>query len=212
MDLHKFNYISKKLESDQKLIAVSKGQDLEKIKKLYDIGQRDFGENFLQELKEKRNVLPSDIRWHFLGNIQSNKIKDIVLCSDLIHSIGRFKILDKISKLGSIKNTQILLQLKLGEEETKSGFSEAEIYKIVASNESTNITIKGLMVIAEGGVEKEKLQLQFSQAKNVFEKIKSMNKDIEFLSMGMSNDYELAISHGSNMIRIGTSIFGARTK
>jgi len=212
MDLHKFNYISKKLESDQKLIAVSKGQDLEKIKKLYDIGQRDFGENFLQELKEKRNVLPSDIRWHFLGNIQSNKIKDIVLCSDLIHSIGRFKILDKISKLGSIKNTQILLQLKLGEEETKSGFSEAEIYKIVASNESTNITIKGLMVIAEGGVEEEKLQLQFSQAKNVFEKIKSMNKDIEFLSMGMSNDYELAISHGSNMIRIGTSIFGARTK
>jgi len=212
MDLHKFNYISNKLESHQKLIAVSKGQDLEKIKKLYDIGQRDFGENFLQELKEKKAVLPSDIRWHFLGNIQSNKINDIVLYSDLIHSIGRFKILDKISKIGSKKNIQILLQLKLGEEETKSGFSEAEIYEIVASNESTNITIKGLMVIAEGGVEEEKLQLQFSQAKNVFEKIKSMNKDIEFLSMGMSNDYELAISHGSNMIRIGTSIFGARTR
>ncbi len=212
MDLHKFNYISNKLESHQKLIAVSKGQDLEKIKKLYDIGQRDFGENFLQELKEKKDVLPSDIRWHFLGNIQSNKINDIVLYSDLIHSIGRFKILDKISKIGSKKNIQILLQLKLGEEETKSGFSEAEIYEIVASNESTNITIKGLMVIAEGGVEEEKLQLQFSQAKNVFEKIKSMNKDIEFLSMGMSNDYELAISHGSNMIRIGTSIFGARTR
>ena len=212
MDLHKFNYISNKLESHQKLIAVSKGQELEKIKKLYDIGQRDFGENFLQELKEKKAVLPSDIRWHFLGNIQSNKINDIVLYSDLIHSIGRFKILDKISKIGSKKNIQILLQLKLGEEETKSGFSEAEIYEIVASNESTNITIKGLMVIAEGGVEEEKLQLQFSQAKNVFEKIKSMNKDIEFLSMGMSNDYELAISHGSNMIRIGTSIFGARTR
>ena len=210
MDLHKFNYISQKLESHQKLIAVSKGQNFQKIKKLYDLGQRDFGENFLQELKEKKAVLPSDIRWHFLGNIQSNKIKDIVLCSDLIHSIGRFKILDKISKPGSKKNIQILLQLKLGEEKTKSGFCEAEIYEIVASNKSTNITIKGLMVIAEGGVEEEKLKLQFSQAKNVFEKIKSMNKDIEFLSMGMSNDYELAISHGSNMIRIGTSIFGAR--
>ena len=210
MELHKFNYISQKLESNQKLIAVSKGQDLKKIKKLYDLGQRDFGENFLQELKEKKAVLPSDIRWHFLGNIQSNKIKDIVLHSDLIHSIGRFKILDKISKLRSKKNIQILLQLKLGEEETKSGFGEAEIYEIVASNELTNITIKGLMVIAEGGAEEEKLKLQFSQAKNVFEKIKSMNKNIEFLSMGMSNDYELAISHGSNMIRIGTSIFGAR--
>ena len=210
MDLHKFNYISQQLESHQKLIAVSKGQNLEKIKKLYDLGQRDFGENFLQELKEKKAVLPGDIRWHFLGNIQSNKIKDIVLCSDLIHSIGRFKILDKISKPGSKKNIQILLQLKLGEEKTKSGFCETEIYEIVASNKSTNITIKGLMVIAEGGVEEEKLKLQFSQAKNVFEKIKSMNKDVEFLSMGMSNDYELALSQGSNMIRIGTSIFGAR--
>ena len=210
MDLHKFNYISKKLESHQKLIAVSKGQDLQKIKKLYDLGQRDFGENFLQELKEKKAVLPSDIRWHFLGNIQSNKIKDIVLYSDLIHSIGRFKILDKISKLRSKKNIEIFLQLKLGDEETKSGFDEAEIYEIVASNELTNITIKGLMVIAEGRAEESKLKVQFSQAKNVFEKIKSMNKNIEFLSMGMSNDYELAISHGSNMIRIGTAIFGAR--
>ena len=98
----------------------------------------------------------------------------------------------------------------MGEEKTKSGFNEAEIYEIVTRNESTNITIKGLMVIAESGIEIEKLKLQFSQAKNVFEKIKSMNKDVEFLSMGMSADYELALSHGSNMIRIGTTIFGAR--
>ena len=130
--------------------------------------------------------------------------------SDLIHSIGRSKIFNKLSELKTNKNIKILLQLKLGEEETKSGFNEAEIYEIVARNESTNITIKGLMVIAESGIEIEKLKLQFSQAKNVFEKIKSMNKDVEFLSMGMSNDYELALSQGSNMIRIGTSIFGAR--
>ena len=155
-------------------------------------------------------MLPSDIRWHFLGNIQSNKVKDIVMYSDLIHSISRSKIFDKLSELKTSKNIKILLQLKLGEEETKSGFNEAEIYEIVARNESTNITIKGLMVIAEGGIEIEKLKLQFSQAKNVFEKIKSMNKDVEFLSMGMSADYELALSQGSNMIRIGTSIFGAR--
>ena len=210
MNLHKFNSISENLKSHQRLIAVSKGQDLEKIIRLYDKGQRDFGENFLQELKEKKDLLPGDIRWHFLGNIQSNKIKDIVMCSDLIHSIGRNKILDKILKLESNKKINILLQLKLGEEETKSGFNENEIYKILVSNESTNIIIKGLMVIAEGGIQKEKLKLQFSQAKNVFEKMKTMNKDIEYLSMGMSNDYALALACGSNMIRIGTSIFGAR--
>jgi len=210
MNLHKFNSISENLKSHQRLIAVSKGQDLEKIKQLYNIGQRDFGENFLQELKEKKDLLPDDIRWHFLGNIQSNKIKDIVMCSDLIHSIGRNKILDKILKLESNKNIKILLQLKLGEEKTKSGFNEQEIYQIVSRNKSTNIIIKGLMVIAEGGIKKEKLKLQFSQAKNVFEKMKSMNKDVEYLSMGMSNDYKLALSCGSNMIRIGTSIFGAR--
>jgi len=210
MNLHKFNSISGNLKSHQRLIAVSKGHDLEKIIRLYDKGQRDFGENFLQELKEKKDLLPCDIRWHFLGNIQSNKIKDIVSCSDLIHSIGRNKILDKILKLESNKKINILLQLKLGEEETKSGFNEKEIYKILSRNKSTNTIIKGLMVIAEGGIQKEKLKLQFSQAKNVFEKMKSMNKDIEYLSMGMSNDYELALSYGSNMIRIGTSIFGVR--
>ena len=210
MNLHKFNSISGNLKSHQRLIAVSKGHDLEKIIRLYDKGQRDFGENFLQELKEKKDLLPCDIRWHFLGNIQSNKIKDIVSCSDLIHSIGRNKILDKILKLESNKKINILLQLKLGEEETKSGFKEKEIYKILSRNESKNIIIKGLMVIAEGGIEKEKLKLQFSQAKNVFEKMKSMNEDVDYLSMGMSNDYELALSCGSNMIRIGTSIFGAR--
>ena len=174
------------------------------------MGQRDFGENFLQELKEKKDMLPDDIRWHFLGNIQSNKIKDIVKYSDLIHSIGRSKVLDKIAKLESYKKIQVLLQLKLGEEETKSGFNETEIFQIVARNEFTNISMKGLMVIAEGGIGREKLKLQFSQAKNVFEKIKSMNKDVKYLSMGMSNDYELALAHGSNMIRLGTSIFGER--
>ena len=210
MNLHKFNSISDSLALNQKLIAVSKGQDLRKIRQLYDVGQRDFGENFLQELKEKKDMLPDDIRWHFLGNIQSNKIKDIVKYSYLIHSIGRSKILDKIVKLESYKKIQVLLQLKLGEEETKSGFNETEIFQIVARNEFTNISMKGLMVIAEGGIGKEKLKLQFSQAKNVFEKIKSMNKDVEYLSMGMSNDYELALAHGSNMIRLGTSIFGER--
>ena len=212
MKLDKFHNISNTLKSHQKLIAVSKGQDIGKIKHLYDIGHRDFGENFLQELKEKKDMLPKDITWHFLGNIQSNKVKDIVACSDLVHSVSRLKVLDKISQIDGKKNIEILLQLKLGEEQTKSGFSEIEIYEIMEQNQFKNITIKGLMVIGEGRIEEEKLKAQFLQANNVFNKMKTMKKDVEYLSMGMSNDYELALAYGSNMVRIGTSIFGARTK
>ena len=212
MNLDKFHNISNALKSHQKLIAVSIGQDIDKIKHLYDIGHRDFGENFLQELKEKKDMLPKDITWHFLGNIQSNKVKDIVACSDLVHSVSRLKVLDKISQIDAKKNIEILLQLKLGEEQTKSGFSEIEIYEIMEQNQFKNITIKGLMVIGEGRIEEEKLKAQFLQANNVFNKMKTMKKDVEYLSMGMSNDYELALAYGSNMVRIGTSIFGARTK
>ena len=212
MNLDKFHNISNALKSHQKLIAVSKGQDIDKIMHLYDIGHRDFGENFLQELKEKKDMLPKDITWHFLGNIQSNKAKEIVACSDLVHSVSRLKVLDKISQIDAKKNIAILLQLKLGEEQTKSGFSEIEIYEIMEQNQFKNITIKGLMVIGEGRIEEEKLKAQFLQACNVFNKMKTMKKDVEYLSMGMSNDYELALAYGSNMVRIGTSIFGARTK
>lgn len=210
MNLHNYQSISKILEPHQKLIAVSKGQDVEKIKLLYDKGHRDFGENFLQELKEKKGILPDDINWHFLGNIQSNKIKDIVACSNLIHSIGRMKILDKILNVESKINIEILLQLKLGKEDTKAGFSETEIYEIMESRRFKNIVLKGLMVIGEGKIKKETLKKQFLQANDVFKKMQLANKDVEYLSMGMSSDYALALATGSNMIRIGTSIFGAR--
>tara|TARA_B100000941_G_scaffold147993_1_gene104981 strand:+ start:214 stop:849 length:636 start_codon:yes stop_codon:yes gene_type:complete len=210
MNLHNYQNISKILEPHQKLIAVSKGQDVEKIKLLYDKGHRDFGENFLQELKEKKGILPDDINWHFLGNIQSNKIKDIVACSNLIHSIGRMKILDKILNVEPKNNIEILLQLKLGKEDTKAGFSETEIYEIMESRRFKNIVLKGLMVIGEGKIKKEKLKKQFLQANDVFKKMQLANKDVEYLSMGMSSDYALALATGSNMIRIGTSIFGAR--
>ena len=210
MNLRKYQSISKILKPHQKLIAVSKGQGVEKIKLLYDKGHRDFGENFLQELKEKKGALPEDINWHFLGNIQSNKIKDIVACSNSIHSIGRMKILDKILKLETKKNVEVLLQLKLGKEDTKSGFNETEIYEIMRRKQFKNINLKGLMVIGEGKIEKEELKKQFLQAKDVFKKMQKVNKEVEYLSMGMSSDYELALANGSNMIRIGTSIFGAR--
>ena len=130
MDLDNFHRLKNTLAAGCKLIAVSKGQSMEKIQALYNKGQRDFGENFLQELQGKKIQLPEDIIWHFLGNIQSNKLYEVMNCSDLIHSIGRKKIYDKLLTFQSEKEKNILLQLKLGDESSKSGFTEHEIYEI----------------------------------------------------------------------------------
>ncbi len=158
MNLDNFQKISKNLDSDQKLIAVSKGQEVKKIQILYEAGQRDFGENFLQELVEKKNELPSDIVWHFLGNIQSNKLKDIVNYADLVQSIGRKKIYDKLINMSDKLEKNILLQLKLGNEASKSGFSKSEINNIIENHpKDCVVKIKGLMVIAEAGLQRWKL-------------------------------------------------------
>ena len=213
MNLDNFQKISKNLDSDQKLIAVSKGQEVKKIQILYEAGQRDFGENFLQELVEKKNKLPSDIVWHFLGNIQSNKLKDIVNYADLVQSIGRKKIYDKLINMSDKLEKNILLQLKLGNEASKSGFSKSEINNIIENHpKDCVVKIKGLMVIAEGGLTEMEINNQFAFANDFFRSIKQINEDIEYLSMGMSNDYDIALTNGSNMIRIGTSLFGSRNK
>ena len=213
MNLDNFQKISKNLDSDQKLIAVSKGQEVKKIQILYEAGQRDFGENFLQELVEKKNELPSDIVWHFLGNIQSNKLKDIVNYADLVQSIGRKKIYDKLINMSDKLEKNILLQLKLGNEASKSGFSKSEINNIIENHpKDCVVKIKGLMVIAEGGLAEMEINNQFAFANDFFRSIKQINEDIEYLSMGMSNDYDIALTNGSNMIRIGTSLFGSRNK
>ena len=213
MNLDNFQKISKNLDSDQKLIAVSKGQEVKKIQILYEAGQRDFGENFLQELVEKKNKLPSDIVWHFLGNIQSNKLKDIVNHADLVQSIGRKKIYDKLINMSDKLEKNILLQLKLGNEASKSGFSKSEINNIIENHpKDCVVKIKGLMVIAEGGLTEMETNNQFAFANDFFRSIKHINEDIEYLSMGMSNDYDIALTNGSNMIRIGTSLFGSRNK
>ena len=213
MNLDNFQKISKNLDSDQKLIAVSKGQEVKKIQILYEAGQRDFGENFLQELVEKKNELPSDIVWHFLGNIQSNKLKDIVNYADLVQSIGRKKIYDKLINMSDKLEKNILLQLKLGNEASKSGFSKSEINNIIENHpKDCVVKIKGLMVIAEGGLTEMETNNQFAFANDFFRSIKHINEDIEYLSMGMSNDYDIALTNGSNMIRIGTSLFGSRNK
>ena len=211
MDLDYFHKLKDGLGVHCKLIAVSKGQPIEKILALYKEGQRDFGENFLQELQLKKVELPKDITWHFLGNIQSNKLCDVIDHADLIHSISRKKIYDKLLTIQHGKSKNILLQLKLGDEESKSGFTDKEISEIV-KNHSDNclIQIKGLMVIAESNISADKISKQFSFAAGVFNKIKLLNKNVEFLSMGMSGDFNIALDAGSNMIRIGTSLFGDR--
>lgn len=213
MDLDSFKTIKKNIPANTKLIAVSKGQEVEKIKALYNEGHRDFGENFLQELQQKKAQLPKDIKWHFLGNIQSNKLKEICTNSELIHSISRRKIYRKLFLIESKTKINILLQLKLGTEESKAGFSKKEIYEIIDGHpDGSHVAIKGLMVIAEGNKSESEIKEQFDFAFGVYNEIKSFSKNTKILSMGMSGDYSVALESGSNMIRIGTSLFGDRYK
>ena len=193
------------------LVAVSKKHSVEKIMALYNEGHRDFGENFIQELVEKRKQLPKDINWHFLGNIQTNKIKLIAQHSSLIQSVGRTKVYNHLLKTGLEKEISILLQLKLGQEDTKSGLTEKEIINIIEHHaEDSNVKVCGLMGITENNISETERAEQFDRCNNLYNQIRVMNKNIEILSLGMSNDWEDAVKHGSTMIRIGTKIFGER--
>jgi len=211
MNLEAYLKIKEEIGSKACLIAVSKGQPIQKILGLYNEGHRNFGENFLQELSEKKAQLPNDIKWHFLGNIQSNKLPEIVKASHIIHSVSRHKIYKLLVNGVSEVSVNILLQLKLGSEQTKSGFSEDEILDIVEKHDKqSKIKIKGIMVISENNIDSSEIKLQFQQARRLFEKTKKINDEIEIISMGMSSDYHEALSCNSNMVRLGTVIFGER--
>ena len=211
MDLDTYHKIISKLPNSVTLIAVSKGQSTDKILKLYNEGQRHFGENFEQELTHKKENLPNDIKWHFLGNIQTNKLKKITSSSYLIQSVSRKKVLDKLNDLNDNKALNVLLQYKLGNEDTKSGFSETEI---IENHEryrnSDSLRIMGLMGIAENSTEEKRTKEQFEEIAQLYNDLKSKDEKIATLSIGMSSDYNLAIQSGSNMIRLGTVIFGKR--
>lgn len=203
------------------LVAVSKFQSIEKIMQAYNAGHRDFGENYVQELSEKYEQLPKDIRWHFIGHLQSNKIKYIAPFIHLIHGVDSFKLLQEINKQ-AVKNNRIiscLLQIHIAKEETKFGLSFDEAEKILMSDELkklNNIKILGLMGMATNTDDTEQIKKEFLSLKQFFDKMKQIiqneNVAMQILSMGMSNDYNIAIDCGSNMIRIGTSIFGERPK
>lgn len=198
------------------LIAVSKTKPAEDIATLYNHGVRDFGENKVQELTEKYEKLPKDIRWHLIGHLQTNKVKYIVDKVYLIHSVDSLKLAEQIEKEACKKNitVNILIQVNVSNEDTKFGLDKEETVKNVeAISKLPHIRIKGLMTIApfvENGEENRKY---FNELKQLSVDIQKKNIDnvcMDFLSMGMSGDYEAAIEEGATLIRVGTSIFGMR--
>lgn len=211
--------IKKTLPKHVTLVAVSKNQPIEKILEVYHFGQKIFGENYVQELVNKTALLPKDIEWHFIGHLQSNKVKYIAPFVSLIHGVDSFKLLKEINKQGKKNNRTIncLLQVHIAKEETKFGLNEEELYEILNSDELKNlqhIYIVGLMGMASNTTNTDDIRNEFLQLKNLFHtiqsKFKANNINVTTLSMGMSSDYPLAIECGSNMVRIGSSIFGAR--
>ncbi|MSS76885.1 YggS family pyridoxal phosphate-dependent enzyme [Anaerococcus sp. AGMB00486] len=211
----------KSIENDLKnydamLLAVSKTHGIEKIKEAYDCGLRDFGENKVQELIGKIELLNKDINWHLIGHLQSNKVNKIVGKVKLIHSIDSLKILDKVNSraknLGIVQDC--LIQVNVSREATKFGIYIEEIENFI--NEAKNldfIHIKGLMTIAPDTENKELIRSCFRQLKKTFDKLSNLsynNIDMIYLSMGMTNDYKIALEEGSNIVRIGSKIFGKR--
>ena len=194
------------------LVAVSKIKPASDIQKMYELGQRDFGENYVQELVEKQAQLPSDILWHFIGHLQSNKVKYIAPFVHLIQSVDSEKLLKEIDKQAAKNNRKInvLLQVHIAEEQTKFGFDEAELMTLDAGL-LPHVNIVGLMGMATFTDDKEKVKREFEQLQSFYTQFSSAKKiELNTLSMGMSDDYALAISCGSNMIRIGSLLFGRR--
>ena len=198
-----------------KLVAISKTKSAEDIRMAYETGQRVFGENKIQEMSAKYEDLPKDIKWHMVGHVQSNKIKYMAPYVDLIHGIDSLKSIKILNKEGAKYNRILncLLQLKISKEESKFGLGEKQFKEIIYSDEYKeikNVKIKGLMAMASNTNEKSIIRSEFVNAKKIFDEINNRDKSFEILSMGMSNDYKIAIECGSNMIRLGSLIFGER--
>ncbi len=196
------------------LVAVSKTKPVELIKNAYDCGQRDFGENKVQELVNKFEILPKDIKWHMIGHLQRNKVKYIAPFVYLIHSVDSVRLLNEINKQAKKNNKTIsvLLQIDISNDNTKFGFSFNEIDTLLNSdfmNELNNVKIEGLMGMASFTLDQETIKNQFTSLKNLYHSYKK-KLNFKILSMGMSGDYKIAIECGSNLIRLGSSIFGNR--
>lgn len=197
------------------LVAVSKTKPNEAILEAYSAGQKDFGENYVQELVDKHEQLPKDIHWHFIGHLQSNKVKYIAPFVHLIHGIDSFKLLEEVNKQGKKNNRVIncLLQIFIASEETKFGLSFEECESILSSEELQklqNIRICGFMAMASNTDNEEQIRNEFRSLKTFHTKLSTLNSELQTLSFGMSSDYKIAIEEGSTMVRIGSIIFGER--
>lgn len=197
------------------LVAVSKTKPVADLMEAYHAGQRIFGENKIQEMAEKFEMMPKDIQWHMIGHVQTNKVKFMAPFVNLIHGVDSLKLLEEINKQ-ALKNNRVidcLLQMHIAEEDTKFGLNEKEldeIIKLAHNNHFTNVKITGLMGMATFTDDKNQIKKEFLHLKSIFDRIKVENSAIKTLSMGMSGDYQLAIECGSTMVRIGSSIFGER--
>ncbi len=197
------------------LVAVSKTKPNEDLQEAYDAGQRIFGENKVQEMTRKWEELPKDIQWHMIGHVQRNKVKYMASFVSLIHGVDSFKLLKEINKQGKKNHRKIpcLLQIHIAEEDTKFGFDEKELLELVQDKaflELDHVEIKGLMGMATFTDDKNQIRREFKSLNTLFQRLKTNLDELEILSMGMSGDYQIAIEEGSTMVRIGSSIFGAR--
>ncbi|MBR4644934.1 MAG: YggS family pyridoxal phosphate-dependent enzyme [Bacteroidaceae bacterium] len=211
--------IKQTLPADVKLVAVSKFHPVSMIEDAYAGGQRLFAENHVQELQQKHEVLPNDIEWHFIGHLQTNKVKYIAPYVHLIHAVDTHKLLVEINKQAQKNNRVIdcLLELHVAQEETKFGFSADEMYDYVRQGEwrqLENVRICGLMCMASNVEDESQIANEFQQAENLFKRLKqdffAQEDSFSIRSWGMSDDYPIAIKYGSNMIRVGSRIFGPR--
>lgn len=207
------------IPADVQLVAVSKTKPVSAIQEAYDAGQRAFGENKVQEMVDKYEVLPKDIQWHLIGHLQTNKVKYIAPFVHLIHAVDSLKLLQEIDKQAQKCNRVIscLLQFHIAEEETKFGLDFNEVEEILQSREFVelqHVQIAGLMGMATFTDNQEQVRDEFRNLNNYFHILKShyfkFNPEFRYLSMGMSGDYRMAIEEGSNMVRIGSTLFGSR--
>ena len=219
MNIEKYDEIRAFLPAGVRLVAVSKFKPAEDISALYQHGQRVFGENHAQEMKAKHEILPKDIEWHFIGHLQTNKVKYIAPYVSLIHSIDSLDLLKEVNKQ-AVKNNRVipcLLQFHIADEETKFGFSLEECTAMLGSpdyQELKNVKIHGVMGMATFTDDQEQVRREFQHLHQIFQELKSIyfaqNPDFKEISMGMSEDYPIAVEEGSTLVRIGSAIFGPR--
>ena len=197
------------LNENVTLVAVSKTKPIKDLLKAYNAGQKIFGENKIQEMVSKWELMPKDIKWHMIGHVQTNKVKYMAHFVDFIHAVDSVKLLKEIQKQAEKNNRQIkcLIQIKIAQEETKFGITQDELELLLESSRSfNNILIEGLMGMASFTEDKNQIRREFQLLKSIYDKYSSF----KILSMGMSGDYNIAIEEGSNMIRVGSKIFGER--